>query len=185
MSEYNKKEEEPKQNKDSKESRNPFSSFTGKGDGKKPKFSFYWIYGILAVVFIAIQFMNWGGNSKQTDWKNLKEMLESGDVEKIVLVNKEYAEIYIRSEKLNDEKYKDVQNESAFGQQGAQYFYNVASPEKFIEQVEAAQQVNSIAQVYVETETGLPVKRGRIQYFKSSRLRQTAGARACADKKRS
>ena len=150
MSEHNK--EKPKQNKDTKESSNLFSNFTGKGDGNKPKFNFYWIYGILAVVFIGIQFINWGGTTKQTNWKDLKEMLESGDVEKVVLVNKEFAEIYIRPEKLNEEKYKDVQNESAFGQKGAQYYYNVASPEKFIEQVDEAQSVNSISQVYVETE---------------------------------
>jgi cell division protease FtsH len=153
MSEYNKKETGNDQNKDSRESKNPFSNLTNRGDGKKPKFNFYWIYGLLAVIFIAINFMNWGESAKQTDWKNLKEMLESGDVEKIVLVNKEYAEIYIRPEKLTEEKYKDVQNESAFGQRGAQYYYNVASPEKFIEQVEAAQQNNAISQVYVETDT--------------------------------
>lgn len=134
-----------------KGSNNLFSSLTGK-DGKKPKFNFYWIYGILAVVFIGIQFLNWGEGAKQTNWRELKDMLEFGDVEKIILVNKEYAEIFIRPEKLSEEKYKDVQNESTFGKTGPQYYYNVASPEKFIEQVEDAQQSADYT-IYVETET--------------------------------
>lgn len=141
-------------NQDKKESKNLFDNLTGggKSDGKKPKFSFYWIYGILAVVFIAIQFMNWGNNAKQTEWRDLKQMIEDGDVDKIVLVNKDVAEIYIRPEVLNTEKYKDVQGGSTFGETAAQYKYNVASPEKFIEQVEEAQQ-NNIDPIYVETDT--------------------------------
>jgi len=134
MTEDNKNKNQNKP--ENKESKNPFSNLTGKGDGKKPKINFYWIYGLLAVVFIGIQFLNWGDGAKQTDWRELKDMLEAGDVDKIVLVNKEYAEIFIRAEKLNDEKYKDVKNESTFGKSSPQFYYNVASPEKFIEQVE-------------------------------------------------
>jgi len=150
MTEENKNKNQNKP--ENKESKNPFSNLTGKGDGKKPKINFYWIYGLLAVVFIGIQFLNWGDGAKQTDWRELKDMLEAGDVDKIVLVNKEYAEIFIRAEKLNDEKYKDVKNESTFGKSSPQFYYNVASPEKFIEQVEIAQQ-DAINQIYVETET--------------------------------
>ncbi len=150
MTEDNKNKNQNKP--ENKESKNPFSNFMGKGDGKKPKINFYWIYGLLAVVFIGIQFLNWGDGAKQTDWRELKDMLEAGDVDKIVLVNKDYAEIFIRAEKLNDEKYKDVKNESTFGKSSPQFYYNVASPEKFIEQVESAQQ-GAISQVYVETDT--------------------------------
>jgi len=150
MTEDNKNKNQNKP--ENKESKNPFSNLTGKGDGKKPKINFYWIYGLLAVVFIGIQFLNWGDGAKQTDWRELKDMLEAGDVDKIVLVNKDYAEIFIRAEKLNDEKYKDVKNESTFGKSSPQFYYNVASPEKFIEQVESAQQ-GAINQVYVETDT--------------------------------
>jgi len=150
MTEDNKNKNQNKP--ENKESKNPFSNLTGKGDGKKPKINFYWIYGLLAVVFIGIQFLNWGDGAKQTDWRELKDMLEAGDVDKIVLVNKDYAEIFIRAEKLNDEKYKDVKNESTFGKSSPQFYYNVASPEKFIEQVESAQQ-DAINQIYVETDT--------------------------------
>ena len=122
-----------------KESNNPFSKLTGK-DPKKPKFNFYWIYGILAVVFIGIQFLNWGGTAEKTDWRALKDMLYEGDVEKIILVNKETAEIYIKPDRLNQEKYKDVNKDQHFGQQTAHYYYNVADPATFMEDVQETQE---------------------------------------------
>jgi len=134
-----------------KESNNPFNKLTG-NDPKKPKFNFYWIYGILAVIFIGIQFLNWGGTAEKTDWRALKDMLNEGDVEKIILVNKETAEIYIKPDRLNQEKYKDVNKEQSFGQQTAHYYYNVADPATFMEDVQEAQQ-GMDRQVYVESET--------------------------------
>jgi len=134
-----------------KESKNPFSMFTGKGP-KKSKFNFYWIYGILAVVFIGIQFLNLGGSAEKTDWVSLKVMLKDGDIEKIILVNKESAEIYILPDRLNMEKYKDVNKGGSLGQQNAHYYYNVSDPAAFEKKVEIAQE-GMMDQVYVESET--------------------------------
>ena len=119
--------------------KNPFRNLTGKSDGKKPKFNFYWIYGILAVFFIIATLMNWGGTPKKTDWKSLKEMLQAGDVEKIVVVNKEYAEIYIKPNSLNKERYKDLKAKSTLGVAEPQYTYTVGSVDGFKEDVNEAQ----------------------------------------------
>ena len=134
-----------------KDNKNPFSWFTG-NNPKKPKFNFYWIYGILAVVFIGIQFINLGGSAEKTDWRNLKTMLKDGDVEKIILVNKETAEIYILPDRLNQEKYKDVNKGSNIGQQSAHFYYNVSDPATFMQEVKEAQE-GMMDQVYVESET--------------------------------
>jgi cell division protease FtsH len=144
-------EQKKDNNPPKKESNNPFNKLTGK-DPKKPKFNFYWIYGILAVVFIGIQFLNWGGTAEKTDWRALKDMLMDGDVEKIILVNKETAEIYIKPDRLNQEKYKDVNKDQSFGQLTAHYYYNVADPATFMEDVQEAQE-GMPDQVYVESET--------------------------------
>ncbi|PIY30261.1 MAG: cell division protein FtsH, partial [Bacteroidetes bacterium CG_4_10_14_3_um_filter_42_6] len=94
---------------ENKGSKNPFSNLTGGGkNGDKPKFNFYWIYGILAVVLFGIQFLGMGDDGKQTDWREFKTMLEDGDVAKIILVNKETAEIFIKTENLTKDKYKDL-----------------------------------------------------------------------------
>ncbi|PLW94367.1 MAG: hypothetical protein C0591_12835 [Marinilabiliales bacterium] len=144
-------EQKKDNNPPKKDSNNPFNKLTGK-DPKKPKFNFYWIYGILAVVFIGIQFLNWGGTAEKTDWRALKDMLIDGDVEKIILVNKETAEIYIKPDRLNQEKYKDVNKDQSFGQQTSHFYYNVADPATFMEDVQETQEGMS-EQVYVESET--------------------------------
>jgi cell division protease FtsH len=115
---------------------------SGKNSGKnmKPKFNFYWIYGIIILVFLAFNFLNWGSGPQETNWGDLKEMLRSQEVKKLVLVNKEYAEIFLTEEALKQEKYKDVQpGTSTFGESQPQYVYTIGSVDKFYEQVEEAQ----------------------------------------------
>ncbi|NOX87003.1 MAG: ATP-dependent zinc metalloprotease FtsH [Chlorobi bacterium] len=127
-----------KQN-NSGEQRNPFTNLPGKSDSNKPKFNFYWIYGMLAVLFIIATFINWGTTPKNVDWGSLKEMLQSGDVDKIVVVNKEFAEIYIKPDRLNKEKYKDASKNKGVGSAGPQYIYTVGSVDGFKEDVNEAQ----------------------------------------------
>ncbi|MCX6267971.1 MAG: ATP-dependent metallopeptidase FtsH/Yme1/Tma family protein [Bacteroidetes bacterium] len=72
--------------------------------GKRPKFNFYWIYAILAIGFIAIQYFNFSNPVEEITWTRLEEILTKQDVDKIVIVNKEKAEIYIKKEKLKSDK---------------------------------------------------------------------------------
>ncbi|MFH1159733.1 MAG: ATP-dependent zinc metalloprotease FtsH [bacterium] len=102
---------------------------------KGPKFSFYWIYAILAIVFIAIQYFNYTNPVKEiTIWTRVEEMLNNQDVERIVVVNKEKAEIYIKKEKiLTDTAFKEF-NKKGFGtssSQNPQYFYQIGSEDIF------------------------------------------------------
>jgi len=133
--------------KDKKSLKNKFVIPTGK-DGK-PKFSFYWIYGILLVVFLGINLLNVGGGTKKTEWRDLKVMLQDGDVDKIILVNKEFAEIYLRKEVLSKEKYKDAKG---IFNKGANYTYNIGSVDKFYENVEDAQK-SLVDKIYINNET--------------------------------
>ncbi len=103
--------------------------------GKKSKFSFYWIYAILAIVFIVIQYVNYNNPVKETSWTKLEEMLSKQDVEKIVIINKEKAEIYIKKSKIqSDTAYKDFRKRS-FGSSSTtsnpQFFYQIGSEEIF------------------------------------------------------
>jgi len=118
---------------------------------KKPKFNFYWIYGILAVIFILLQVMSWDSGSEKINWGDLKTMLNDGDVDRIVLVNREQAEIYIKKEQLTKPKYEKVRSGN-FGSSGPQYYYNITSPDKFEEKVSEAQ-TDSSDPIYIENET--------------------------------
>ena len=111
---------------------------SGNEKKKKPKFNFYWVYGLIIVVFLAFNFMNWDSGTKETNWGQLRQMLKDEDVEKLVLVNKEYAEIYLKPDALNKSEYEDAADES-FGGESPHYIYTIGSVDKFYERVEEAQ----------------------------------------------
>jgi cell division protease FtsH len=69
---------------------------------KFPKFKFniYWIYMLILAGFIILQFYDFGGKPEEIDFYKLKEMVSANDVEKIVIVNKETAEIYLRAQSI-------------------------------------------------------------------------------------
>src|SRR4028119_2364747 len=69
---------------------------------KGPKFSIYWIYGIIAVVLIGANLFNMTADAvKTTELEFRQQMLAKGDVEKLDLIkNKELVRVYIKSESL-------------------------------------------------------------------------------------
>ena len=101
----------------------------------KPKFSSYWIIGIILLVMIGIQFLGSGNNLKEIDSNRFFEILKRGDVERIVIVNKEKVEIYIKPDKLSDPKYSDVKSNranSVLGQPVPQYYFTIISQDVFV-----------------------------------------------------
>ena len=106
--------------------------------GNKPKFNTYWIIGIVLVALVAMQFLNNTGSMVETDSNSFFEMLRAGDVEKIVIVNKEKVEIYIKPEKLSDAKYSEVNQKrqnSMLGQNLPQYYFTIVFPDVFGQQL--------------------------------------------------
>lgn len=81
----------------------------------KPKFSFYWIYALLAVLIIGMQMMSWNNTTKDVGWGEVKKMLQSKHINKVILVNKEFVEIYIKPDTLKLAKYKEVRPSEKFG----------------------------------------------------------------------
>ncbi|KAF0197081.1 MAG: cell division protease FtsH [Bacteroidetes bacterium] len=122
----------------------------GKPKVGKPKFSFYWIYALLALLIIGLQFMNnWSSSPKSVGWGKVKEIVQNQDMDRLVLVNKEFAEIYIKKEKLNLPRYKDVRPGDGFGESKPQYIYNIGSVETF-EKDFAELQKGVVKPVYIE-----------------------------------
>ena len=121
---------------DKKYTKNPKS--TGDGPGKnpesKPKFNVYWIYGIIALAIVGTYLLNMRGGPEEISWQRFeKEILASHDVDKIVIVNKERAEIYIKKDRLASGKYKDTgaKGINTTGRAVPQYFINIGSVETF------------------------------------------------------
>jgi len=137
------------ENKDTAKRKLP--PFTGKKPVKS-KFNFYWIYGIIAVIFLILSFPNmWTGEVKTLDWGELKEMLANKDIEKIIVVNKEDAEIFLKKDRLDDPKFKDKLPKKP-NELGPQFTYTIGSYDSFKEDVEKAQK-GTDNPIYLTNET--------------------------------
>lgn len=105
----------------------------------KPKFNFYWIYAALALLFIFMWFSNWDGSPREITWGELREMLADQHVERIIVVNREAAEIYIRNDRLSLERYEEIRD---LGESPTRphYQYVIGSYDSFKEDVERIQE---------------------------------------------
>ncbi len=113
----------------------------------KPKFNSYWIIGIILLVMIGLQFMNSGGGLKEIDSNRFFSTLKNGDIEKLIIVNKEKVEIYIKAERLTDAAYEDIKSQKSntvLGQSVPQYFYSIISQDVFVAQLNEV--MNSLPQ---------------------------------------
>jgi len=128
---------EPKKQKNINFKQSPKSGKPG-----KPKFNTFWIYALIALAFFIIsQYI--GSNNAAIDitwYKFEKELLTTYDVDKIVIINKEVAEIYIKKEKLQDPKFKELTERGLVKAPGPgpHYKITIGSVDKFIEQLEQA-----------------------------------------------
>ena len=91
--------------------------------------------------FIGLQFL---GNevAKPTNWQDFnKNLLQNRKVDKIVIVNKEKAFIYIKKEFLSEEQFKNV-NKKLIGEStnyGPHYYFEIGSIETFNDNLKEAQ----------------------------------------------
>ena len=110
---------------------------------KSPKsgFNFYWIYGIIIVGIIIAQMFQWGGGEQEIQYEYfVHNMLVDHDVSKIE-VNGDVAHIYIKSDKLKEDKYKAVRSKT-FGNvdnPGPHYFFHIGTADLFEKKLAEAQ----------------------------------------------
>ncbi|MDC0204696.1 ATP-dependent zinc metalloprotease FtsH [Flavobacteriales bacterium] len=108
---------------------------------KNFKFKIYWVYALIFLFFIGLQFIG-TDVTKPTDWQQFNQkMLQNQKVDKIVIVNKEKAYIYLKKEFLSEEEFKEV-SKKAFGDTpnyGPHYYFEIGSVETFNQDLKEAQ----------------------------------------------
>ena len=108
---------------------------------KNFKFKIYWIYAIIFIFFIGLQLIN-NETSNPTNWQEFNQkMLQNQKVEKIVIVNKEKAYIYIKKEYISDPEFTDI-SKKGFGNTpnyGPHYYFEIGSVETFNDNLKEAQ----------------------------------------------
>lgn len=127
----------------------------------KPKFNSNWVFAILIVSFLAINLFYGGSKTiPKVQIPEIKKMITNRDIERIVVVNKETAEIFLKKEAIESGRYTDLPKNSngkmGFGPPKANYTHNisdVATFEQFLldEQKKEGYVDNDI--IYPETET--------------------------------
>ena len=95
--EYNKEGNNNNENKDS---------------NKPPKFNYYWVYGIIAFILLAINFFQFSNqNTKELESISIfKEMLREADIDKITVVNENFAQIFLTEEALQKPIHEKVRS---------------------------------------------------------------------------
>jgi AFG3 family protein len=106
-----------------------------------PPFNFYRIYFIIALIFIGLYLFSSRSTVKEIDWARFEQnMLQQGDVERIIVVNNEVVEVYLDKSALEKEEHEGVAT-STFGQpnEGPHYFFSIGSVDYFQDQLSQAQ----------------------------------------------
>ncbi len=114
----------------------------GKDKGKGPKFSIYWIYGILALAFILMNIVFSGSGSKKIDWLRFeREMVSKHHVERIVVINKEIAQVYLKRDSWNSGQYDDLKPKglNSWSESSPQCYFNIGSIESFEDKLNSVQ----------------------------------------------
>ena len=101
------------------------------GDKKrKPKFNIYWIYIIIALVFLGIQFFP-TNFARDTNWVEVKEMLAEGDIARFKVINNELVEVFLTEEALTSGDYELESNPLTDGNEGPHFQFYIGKNEDF------------------------------------------------------
>ena len=115
-----------------------------KTEGGGNKFNSYWIYGVIALFLIAINFYGLTTtDTKPLAWNRFEQMVLKQDVEKVEVLNDRVARVYLTEEALGKEEYEDAAK-GGFGGPRANYTFEIISGERFDEKLTKLQSDNDI-----------------------------------------
>ncbi len=116
-----------------------------KTEKKRPKrkknsnYNIFWIYGIIILGIIGLQFWDFGGKPEDIYWNDLSQKIKNKEILKITVVNKEKAEIVLKPEVFRDTAYKKLV-EKKITEKGPHFIFQISSPEVFHEQLQKIQE---------------------------------------------
>jgi len=112
-----------------------------RGDNRKNnRINSFLVPVLIGMALLSIILINREKSPIEIEWHRLTEMLVNKDIDKIIIVNQRFAEIYIKPEKLTEERHKEIANNglNQFAR-GAHYTYKFAYVEKFLDDIDEVQ----------------------------------------------
>ena len=109
-----------------------------KKNGGFPRFSITWLWGTLALLIIASSlWMEPRNEPSKSNWLEVEQMVQRGDVEKIVVLNGELAKVTLKEEAV--ERYRSQERYKHIPDRGVQFYFNIGPGDTFAENLKAAQ----------------------------------------------
>jgi len=117
---------------------------------KKPKFSPYWIYAGIILIFLGIQFFAGGGFNEpsKTNPAEFETYLENGDVKRVVIVNRKMAQVFLTDEAKAKDTHKKTEDSKFLPAAGTpDYTFEFGDLQNFENMISDAKKNNSISTV--------------------------------------
>jgi len=117
-------------------------------NNKKPKFSPYWIYGIIIVIFLGIQVISGGMGSTvgtPTTQDKFFDYLRNGDVEKLVVINRIQAKVYLTQEAATRAEHKKTVKPQLlnFSEKAPNYQFQLGDLQNFEDKIDEIKRDNN------------------------------------------
>ncbi|MBT6252309.1 MAG: ATP-dependent zinc metalloprotease FtsH [Flavobacteriaceae bacterium] len=115
-----------------------------KTPNKKPTLSSYWLYGLIAAFFISMSYFNNSdglSNDQQINISTFERFLNEDEVERVLVINKNLAQVTIKDDALQTSKHKKARTKDFFGRSsssGPHYQFEVGNLEIFQGKLENA-----------------------------------------------
>ena len=107
-----------------------------------PRPSMLWIYGLIGAFIIGwYVFGDVNDTPLPSDWTTVEQMVEKGDVDKIQIVNREQAQVYLKKDAAD--RYRSDSVDKRFRrlpESGAQLIFTIGSVDSFREDLKAAEE---------------------------------------------
>jgi len=100
----------------------------------KPRFNTNWIFAIVAVAIILFSVFSNGRAIPKTTKNEIKDMISKHDIEKVVVVNKDLAEIYLKKGAIESGRYPDLAkpgNSFGISEPKPSFTYNIGDNTSF------------------------------------------------------
>jgi len=109
------------------------------------KFNFYWVYGVIFALIIGYQLLNSSEMASNKLTQNqFTTILNENDIDKILIINNDIAQLTIKKEALEKEFYKKKQNPSFLNQGAPVYIYDFGDLSNFENNLKEAKKENSL-----------------------------------------
>ncbi len=103
----------------------------------KPKFNMTYFYVLIIVALLGINIFTSGNKAVETTWHEVKTtMIKNNDIERIIVVNREEANVYLKKDSYEKYKEKLGKGFSKPGVSGPHFFFTIGSIDKFEENIE-------------------------------------------------